>query len=164
MVDIKSLVPWRERFQAPATREASDPFVAFRREVDRMFDSFFGGFGRELGPGWAGIRPAIDLAETDKDVVLTAELPGVSEKDLDLSVSGNTLTIRGEKKEERDQKNGDISYVERRYGSFARTVQLPFEPGDEKIEAKFDKGVLTVRVPKPADVQKAVRRIEVKAA
>jgi HSP20 family protein len=91
-------------------------------------------------------------------------LPGVDEKDVSVTLANGLLTIKGEKKSEHEEKNSDATYVERRYGSFSRTVRLPFEVGNEKVDAKYDKGVLTVRVPKPAEVQKAVRRIEVKAA
>jgi HSP20 family protein len=105
----------------------------------------------------------VDVAETDKEIVITAELPGLDEKDLDVTLAGDVLTIKGEKKAEREQKNGDSYYVERRFGTFSRSLRLPFVADDEKIEAKYDKGVLTVRVPKPAEVQQSVRRIEVKS-
>ena len=106
----------------------------------------------------------IDVAETDLDVVITAELPGLSDKDFEVMLAHDLLTIKGEKKSEHEEKNGDATYMERRYGSFVRTVRLPFDVGNEKVDAKYDKGVLSVRVPKPAEAQKAVRRIEVKAA
>lgn len=164
-----SLIPWREKSQAPVARdESSDPFIAFRREVDRMFDDFFNGFGmRPLRP-WAGtwqsVTPIIDVSDTDKELVVTAELPGLDEKDFDVTLAGDVLTIKGEKKAEREDKNGDTYYMERRFGSFSRSVRLPFEVKDEKVEAKYDKGVLTIRVPKPAGAQRAIRHIEVKAA
>jgi len=165
MVDIRSLVPWRARPQAPAIRDESfDPFVSFRREVDRMFDTFFDGFGWPSSVGWTGLTPALDVAETDKELVITAEVPGVTEKDVDVTLAGDLLTIKGEKKAEEEQKNGALSYVERRYGSFSRSVRLPFAVKDENVDATYDKGVLTIRIPKPAEVQNASRRIEVKAA
>lgn len=168
MVDFRSLVPWRERSQAPATRdEFFDPFLNFRREVDRIFDSFFEGVGSraiDAGSVWTGLAPAVDIAETDKELVITAEVPGVSEKDVEVTLADNVLTIRGEKKSEHEQKNGNFAYAERRYGSFARSIRLPFDAGDAKVNAQYDKGVLTVTIPKPAEAQKQVRRIEVKAA
>ena len=169
-MDLKALVPWRSdsKSQTPATREEFlDPFVAFRREVDRMFDGFFEGFGRSSRSspaGWSGATPSIDLAENDKEITITAELPGLDEKDFELTVAGDLLTLKGEKKSGHEQRNGDSYYAERRYGSFSRAVRLPFEVQDETVEAKYDKGVLTVRVPKPADLQRSVRRIEVKRA
>jgi HSP20 family protein len=170
-MDFKSLVPWREKSQTPAARDDFlDPFVTFRREMDRMFDDFFNSFGfggralRPMSGGWPGVTPVIDVAETDKDTVVTAELPGLDEKDFEVTVAGDVLTIKGEKKAEHEEKNGDAYYMERRFGSFSRSVRLPFEVKDEKVDAKYDKGVLTIRIPKPAAAQNAVRRIEVKGA
>jgi HSP20 family protein len=167
-MNLNSLIPWRDKTPALASRdETVDPFVAFRREVDRMFDDFFDGFGRSLGPlaGWQhSFAPRVDMAETDEEVVITAEMPGLDEKDFEVSLKGDLLTLKGEKKAEHEQKNGDAYYMERRFGSFARSIRLPFEVKDENVEARYDKGILTVRVPKPADIQKSVRRIEVKKA
>jgi HSP20 family protein len=169
MVDFRSLVPWRERSEVPAPRDDwFDPFVGFRREMDRMFDSFFDTFpdrsGRGLTrAGWSDITPAIDIAETDKELVVTAEVPGVSEKDVEVTLSGNLLTIKGEKKTEHEEKDGGHSYMERRFGSFSRSLRLPFEVKDEKVDAQYDKGILNIHIAKPADVQNSVRRIEVKA-
>jgi HSP20 family protein len=162
-MDFKSLVPWRNnnKGQVPATREDYfDPFVTFRREMDRMFDDFFGG-GRSLQTA-QGLTPAVDIDDTDREMVVTAELPGVTEKDVEVNLAGDILTIKGEKKAEHEEKNGDGYYMERRFGSFTRSIRLPFEVKDENVEAKFNNGVLTVRLPKPADMQKPVRRIEVK--
>jgi HSP20 family protein len=165
MVDFKALVPWRNnKEQTPAVREDYfDPFVTFRREMDRMFDHFFDGFSGRFGNGSGAIAPAIDLGETEKEMVVTAELPGVRDKDLEVSLAGDVLTIKGEKKTETEETNGNATYTERRYGSFTRSLRLPFEVKDEQVDAKFKDGVLTVRFPKPADMQKQVRRIEVKA-
>jgi HSP20 family protein len=102
--------------------------------------------------------------DKEQEVVITAELPGLDSKDFDVTLSGDVLTIKGEKKDEREEKNGDMQYLERRFGSFSRSVRLPFEAADEKVDAKYEKGVLTVRVPKPAELAKAARRIEVKSA
>jgi HSP20 family protein len=164
MVDFKSLVPWRNnKSQVPATREDFfDPFVTFRREMDRMFDDFF---GRSLSAGspWEGITPAVDIDDSGKELVVTAELPGVSDKDIEVSLAGDLLTIKGEEKSEHEEKNGDSYYMERRFGSFSRSVRVPFEVGDEKVDAKFKDGVLTIRVPKPAELQRMARRIEIKS-
>jgi HSP20 family protein len=166
MVDFKAILPWRGKSQMPATQDdVRDPFLAFRREVDRMFDDFFNGFGgRSLAPfgAWRGLTPTMDLDETDKEIVVTAELPGLDEKDFEVTVSGDILTLKGEKKAERDERNGDAHYVERRFGSFSRSVRLPFEVKDEKVDASYDKGVLTVRIPKPAELQRPARRIDVR--
>lgn len=165
MVDFKSLVPWKNnRSQTPALREDYfDPFVTFRREMDRMFDHFFDGFPGRAGNGPGAIAPAIDLDETDKEMVITAELPGVTDKDIEVSLAGDVLTIKGEKKTETEEKKGGSYYTERRYGSFARSLRLPFEVKDEDVDAKFKDGVLKIRVPKPAEMHSQVRRIDVKA-
>jgi HSP20 family protein len=168
-MDFGSLMPWREKSSMPSTRrdDMLDPFVSFRREVDRMFDDFFNNFGRGLrgtGPDWRAVTPTIDLAEDEKELVVTAELPGLNEKDFEVTLSGDVLTIRGEKRAEQEEKKGGATYTERRFGSFARSIRLPFEVRDDKVDARYDKGVLTIRVPKPPEVQRATRRIEVKAA
>jgi HSP20 family protein len=131
--------------------------------MDRMFDHFFDGFSGRSGNGSGAIAPAIDLDDTEKELVVTAELPGVSDKDIEVSLAGDVLTIKGEKKTETEQKKGNATYTERRYGSFSRSLRLPFEVKDEQVDAAFKDGVLTVRLPKPAEVQNQVRRIEVKA-
>jgi HSP20 family protein len=163
MVDFKALVPWRNnKPQMPATREDFfDPFVTFRREMDRMFDDFFGG-GLLRAHGKQGVMPAVDIDETEKEVVVTAELPGVSDKDVEVTLAGDILTIRGDKKTEHEEKNGDSYYMDRRFGSFSRSLRLPFDVSDEKVDAKFKDGVLTIHLPKPPELQQSVRRIEIK--
>jgi HSP20 family protein len=167
-MNLRSLTPWRGQSQSPATRDDDfDPFVSMRREMDRVFDTFFGaldGPARGLAGGWQALSPALDIAETDKDVVVTAELPGLHEKDFELTLSGDVLTLKGEKKSQQEKKDGGSHYVERRYGSFQRSVRLPFAATEDNVEANYDKGVLTVRIPKPAEAQNAVRRIPVKTA
>jgi HSP20 family protein len=166
MVDFKSLVPWRgNQVQMSAPRnDFFDPFVTFRREMDRMFDDFFG--GDTVLPslaGWQSIMPAIGMDETDKEVVVTVELPGVTEKDVEVDLAGDVLTIKGEKKAENEHKNDDSYFMERRFGSFERSIRLPFEVKDEKVDAKFTNGVLTIRLPKPPELYRSVRRIEVRS-
>jgi HSP20 family protein len=163
MVDFNALVPWRNnKTQTPAKREDYfDPFVTFRREMDRMFDHFFDALPGQGGNGQS-ITPAIDVEERDKEMVLTAELPGVSDKDVEVTLAGDVLTIKGEKKSEKEEKSGDTYYTERRFGAFTRSLRLPFEVKDQQVDAKFKDGVLRVHLPKPAEMQKSVKRIEVK--
>jgi len=162
----RSLIPWRDKPQSLERQEDRfDPFVSFRREVDRMFDDFFSGFGRRavgspFGP-WSTATPSMDLTDNEKEIVVTAEMPGLDEKDFEVTVSGDLLTLKGEKKDENEHRNGDAYYMERRFGSFSRSVRLPFEVKDEKVDARYEKGVLTIRVPKPADLQRQARRIDV---
>jgi HSP20 family protein len=167
-MNLGSLVPWRDKTQVDASPETySDPFVSFRREVDRMFDDFFSATSRGgMQPwhaGWQLLSPQIDISDADKELVVTAEMPGLDEKDFEVTLAGDLLTIKGEKKIENEDRNGNAYYVERRYGSFSRSVRLPFEVGEQNVEANYDKGVLTVHVPKPPEAQRQVRRIEVKA-
>ena len=167
MVDLKSLVPWRNnnKSQTPAVRDDFfDPFVTFRREMDRMFEGFFGGAPGNPQSNWRHLTPAVDVDENEKEIIVTAELPGITDKDVEVGLAGDILTIKGEKHSQHEQKNGDSSYTERRFGSFSRVVRLPFEAGEEAVDAMFGNGVLTVRIPKPAHLQRAVRRIEVRAA
>jgi len=106
----------------------------------------------------------LDVSETDKELTLTAELPEVDEKDVELTLTDDVLTIRGEKKREQTQRNGDYHMVERSYGSFARSLRLPFAVDQDKVDARFEKGVLTVTLPKPPEVQQSTRRIAIKSA
>jgi HSP20 family protein len=168
IMNFGSLIPWQEKRQAPTRREDYlDPFAAFRREMDRVFDDFFRDFARPALRPANGNRdamtPLVDVAETEKEVVVTAELPGLDEKDFEVTLAGDVLTIKGEKKVEREEKDGDAYYVERQFGSFSRSLRLPFEAGDATVEAKFDRGLLTVRIPKPVELRSAVRKIDVKA-
>ena len=140
----------------------SDPFRTMRRELD----SFFGEFGRrfpDISADLNAAAPAINIAETDDRYEITAELPGIEEKDIKLAVEGNRLVIAGEKKTESDRKDKAWHVVERNYGAFRRAVTLPFEPAENAVEAHFDKGVLYLAVKKPAAAQSAKRSIEIKA-
>lgn len=168
MLELRSLVPfWNRTERTPARRDqVTDPFAAFRREVDRLFDEFFDGFGLRDGTElstWSGATPRLDVRETDKEIVVAAELPGMDEKDFSVTLTGDVLTIAGEKKQEHEEMNGGRQYVERRYGSFSRSIRLPFEASDQDVSADFSKGVLTIRIAKPAEIQSKAKRIEVKA-
>ena len=173
MLDLKSLMPWGHKSNVPARNEQNtDPFVSFRREMDSLFDDFFrGGFGRMPAPrfgealrGFPQSVPALDVDDGETEMKVSAELPGVDEKDVEVTLNGDVLTIRGEKKDEREKKDGDRSYVERSFGSFSRAIRLPFEVGDEDVKADFSKGVLTIRIPKPKTVQAQAKRIDVKSS
>ena len=156
---------------------ASAPWTAFdtlRREIDRLFDGMAGGwpFGARRSPldlAWPGdpqwrMSPAVDVAETDKGFEITAELPGLSEKDVELTLANGNLVIKGEEKEERESKETDYYLSERRYGAFTRAFELPPSVDASKIQASFAKGVLTITLPKSAEAQKSETKIPVKAA
>ncbi len=156
-----ALVPRKSRALGP--RRQFGPLGALRTEMDRLFDTFlrepFGGLDWPSGsPGkWL---PPIDVSEDDKEVVIRAELPGIDPKDLDVSVVGNQVTLRGEKKESSERKEKGYRQTETRYGSFHRTIPLPEDVDTEKIDAQYANGVLTLRLKKTAPT--AAKRIEVK--
>lgn len=151
------------RAGTPASRGA-DPFLTLHREMNRLFDDIM---GNAASPGEAEgslFAPRLDVTETDDEVVVCAELPGVDQKDVDVMMSGDVLSIRGEKKVERDERKENRHVSERAYGTFARSVQLPFRADPDGVSAAFEHGVLTIRVPKPAEVRQEARRIEIGAA
>ena len=140
-----------------------DPFGSLFREVQKTFEDFsqrtpFARFGADE------LSPKIDIAESKDAIDVTAELPGVDEKDLDVTLANGMLTVRGEKRTEREEQDKDKNWhvVERSYGSFSRAIPLPFDPDPAKVEAKFDKGVLHIHLPKPAEVAQKQQKIEIK--
>lgn len=143
----------------------SDPFRSLRPMED-MFRAFYQNLPLlNVGAGMPVIgagMPVIDVAETNDAIEVNAELPGVDEKDIKVSLDGNWLAISGEKKGETKKDEKDWHVEERRYGSFYRSLSLPFKPEDGAIEAHFDKGVLHLNIKKPAEVAKSVKTIEIK--
>lgn len=165
-VEVKKDVPAR----------TPDLWQSFHDEMDRLFDRFAGGFGVPSLRRWFNIEPtstyessfslpnpAVDVTEDGKDYKITAELPGLEEKDLNVTVAGGMLTIKGEKSYEKDEKNTDRHVSERAYGSFRRSFALPDGVDADKITADMAKGVLTVTLPKTPQAAKQ-KKIEVKAA
>ena len=153
--------------KTPAPARYTDPFSAMRAEMDRVFDSFLGrGFGRfpVLSPAGGGeeVMPSIDVRETDKELIVEAELPGMDEKDVHVTLNEGILSIKGEKKAEREEKKQGFHLSERRFGSFQRSFNLPEDADPEAVEATFKDGVLTVTVPKADDAKAGRRKVEVK--
>jgi HSP20 family protein len=138
----------------------SDPFRSIRREMEDMFRTFDRGLSSlRVGAG----APAISVAETKDAIEVTVEVPGVEEKDINVSLDGNQLVISGEKKEETKKDEKDWHTEERSYGSFYRSMSLPFRPEEGAIEAHLDKGVLHLNIKKPAEVAKSAKTIEIKS-
>ncbi|TPL12889.1 Hsp20/alpha crystallin family protein [Mesorhizobium sp. B2-4-11] len=179
MAEVATKLPVKtEKSTAPAPAgNWTAPFETLRREVDRLFDDFHpfdfrlpstrSLFGRELSPlrnAYWPVAPAMDLVDKDKEYEITAELPGIDQKNVEIKLANRVLTIKGEKKEEKEEKDKDYYLSERRYGSFQRSFKLPEGVDADKIEANFTKGVLTVKLPKTAEAQKAEKKITVKAA
>jgi HSP20 family protein len=163
---FRALTPFGWGAGVPGRTRQDDPFFGLRRDMDRLFDDFFRGTGLARPDEGQTMMPRIDVSETDKAIEICAELPGVAEKDIEVQLNGDMLTIRGEKKSEREEGGKDKSYhvVERSYGSFARSIQLPFNTDPNKVQASFDKGVLTITLPKPQETQQSSKRIEVKSS
>lgn len=136
----------KEVVKAPPPR----PVSRLRRDfIDRLFEDFFAPPAWWRGRLWEGEwSPAVDVAETPEQVTVKAELPGIDPKDINISLTGDILSIKGEKKSEREEKKENYHVVERSYGSFSRSLRLPAAVNADKIEAKFEKGVLTVTCPK----------------
>ena len=147
-----------------------DPLRDFRRQMDRLFEDFVPGgslggrFGGLMGsaPGGAALEalPRIDLREEEKELCVEADLPGVKPSDVDVRLDGDMLTISGEKRMESERKEEDYQVMERSYGRFRRSIQLPFAPDPEQVRAECQDGVLTVHLPRQAQAERS-RRIEV---
>jgi HSP20 family protein len=163
-MSVRDLIPWNRSREVTVRRgEESNPFLALHREVNRLFDDVFRGFdlapfefgrGFDRSLGW----PNIEVSETEKEVTVTAELPGLDEKDVEVELSNGVLAIKGEKKTETEDKNRLFS--ERYYGRFER--RIPVEDIEEdKVNASFRNGVLTVTLPKTAQAQRQTKRIAI---
>ena len=161
--------------QVPAPATTRWPHLAtLRSEIDRLFEDFdLGGRFpfrslRDIEPFFRGelnlTAPAVDMVEKEKEYEITAELPGIDEKNVEIKTANGMLTITGEKQEQKEEKKKDYFLSERRYGSFTRSFRLPEGTDADKITAKITKGVLTVTLPKTAEAQKPEKKIEVKAA
>ena len=146
-----------------------DPFQSFRSEMDRLFDSFLGGAPsltslRQGFPGAQVMTPTLDVKENEKEIVVKADLPGMDEKDINLTVHNGVLSLRGEKKSEHTDERENYHVMERSYGSFQRSIRLPDTIDEDKAEARFDKGVLTITLPKRPETVSAQKKIEIKGA
>jgi HSP20 family protein len=161
----------------PATTGGGEhPMMEFRRQMDRLFDDFsnyfrmpgFGSLGRmpvepEIFGGGAGLVDVkFDVSESDKEIEVSAEVPGMEEKDIDVEVSAGILTIKGEKKHEEEKKEKNYYLSERRYGSFRRSFRLPDSVDEDNISATFEKGVLKVTLPKKPEAVSKAKKIEVR--
>jgi HSP20 family protein len=162
---IRDLMPWsREGGQVPSLFRDSDrdPFMGLHREMNRLVDDMFRGFdsrlpspGRFSSTGW----PSMEISETDKEIRVTAEIPGMEEKDIEVMLDDGVLTLRGEKHAETDDKERQFS--ERFYGRFERRIPLGFEVQQDKVVADLHNGVLSVTLPKSEKAQSKAKRIAV---
>jgi HSP20 family protein len=166
---MKNLIPWNWSHRSLPLHWVKNPALdLWSSNWDELFNSFSQGLnlfstGSDT-PRTRSFSPRLDLEEDEKKYVLSAELPGMDEKDIDLSIENQVLTIKGEKKEEKEEKTGNYHHVERHYGSFCRSFEIPEGVDLDKIEALFNKGVLKIDLPKTPQAQKVVKKIAVQAA
>ena len=148
---MAGLIPWRGRKEVDR----------FRGEIDRLFDDFFtrSSFRSFEQGDW---MPAVDMRENEKEVVLHAEIPGMDAKDIDISLNGRVLVMQGEREQEHEEKDKNYHFIERKYGSFSRSLELPADVDGDKVKATYKDGVLTLKLPKTKE--QSVKKIEVKTA
>jgi len=165
-MNMRDLIPWgrNERSSSVQSGYRNDevsPFLTLHREMNRLFDDVFSRFDGTMPsffnrmPVW----PSVEVVESDKDIRIAAELPGLDEKDVKVSVNDDVLTIRGERKTEIDDRERHFS--ERYYGRFERVIPLPFEVEDDRAEASFENGVLTVTLPKSPKAEARTKRVAI---
>lgn len=182
-MELKKLGPWNwfkkeddysRQSTLPVHRQGNhqilSPVRQFHQEIDRMFDDFFRGFGfpamrfgRDV-PALAQsewLKPTVDVAATEKDYIISVEVPGVEEKDFNLDLSDGTLSIRGEKRQEKEEKEMNYYRMERSFGSFQRVVSLPEDADQEGITAKYAAGVLTIKLPRKSKTETESRKIAI---
>jgi HSP20 family protein len=166
-MQIKDLIPWARKDEPGELKGAErNPLAELQRDMNRVFESFWSEASRPFGALAAsgdGV-PRSDVVETDKGVEVTVELPGLEEKDVEVTLTDEALTIRGEKKIERKEEKRGYYVSERSYGAIFRTIPLPAGVDSDKAEATFKNGVLTIRLPQRPEAKAKVKKIEVKTA
>jgi len=187
-MNLKKLAPWNwfskendmDGHAVPVNRRPSieknsmlTPSPNAFSDIDRLFDTAFNGFGRSLfgkrpnlleGISSSQLKPRLDLVATEKEYTICVEIPGVDEKDIQLQTANDTLTIFGEKKQAVEEKNKHYYRVERSYGSFQRVLSLPQDADQDKINARFKKGVLTITIPRKVLAGSNVKQIQINYA
>jgi HSP20 family protein len=165
---LRNLAIWDRKHNGLGNSNFPDTFKSFQTEIDHFFDGFFNNFGRPTSSlfnrgRFESFSPKIDISDEGSSVEVAAELPGLEEKDIQVSLNEDLLTIKGEKKYSDEKNDKDFYRVERRFGSFERSIKLPKEIDIEKINASFKNGVLTISLPKTEKAKEGVRQIEVNA-
>jgi len=158
---MRSLIPFTWRTE-PGQKGETDPFVTMQKEMNRLFSEFG---GKDIARWQTGaLSPHVDVSEPDTAIEVTVELPGIDEKDFELVLQDDFLTIKGEKRSEREEKNKDYHVVERSFGSFSRSIRLPFEADPEAVKAQITKGVLKVTIAKPAEAKNKTVKIPIRSS
>jgi HSP20 family protein len=166
-MEFKSLLPFGRSTGLSRATAYTDPFTSLRREMDRMFDDFTRGWAVPATFGTRGmLSPKVNVAETDKGLEVTADLPGIDQKDIEINLADGILTLKAEHKAEKEEKDEKKHYhlAERSFGTFMRSFELPFEADTDKVEASFEKGVLKISVPRSAAAEKQVKKIPIKGS
>jgi HSP20 family protein len=165
---ISDLLPWnRERSKYELQRRDEQNLMDLQNEMNSMFEEFFSN-PFSMSPIRKGMEiqdkfiPGIDVSETEKEILISADLPGMDEKDIHLAIEGDVLTLSGKKVQETTTKNTQIHSIERSYGSFSRSISLPSKVDIDKIDASFNKGVLKIKIPKKATNASLVKKIPIK--
>lgn len=164
-MSIKDLINWPNHSNRQTQRydsRESHPFEIMRRQMNTLFDSFFDENAIEGWGGFDDLTPRMDVMETEKDIRITAEIPGMNEKDISVDLDQNVLTIRGEKKREHEEKESDYYHVERSYGTFQRSLRLPQNVDEDAISANYKNGVLNLVIPKN-EKEKSSKKITIQA-
>ena len=149
----------------PVRREEwISPFYSLQKEINRIFDNFFSEItsDRFFGDSGGIFIPSVDIKEKEKEIIVTAELPGMDADDIEINISDDVLTLRGEKKEDKEEKDSSFYRRECFYGSFHRDIPLPVEIDPDKVEADFKRGVLKIRLPKKPESERKAKKIQVK--
>jgi HSP20 family protein len=157
---IQSLIPWRR--EPREMSRATDPFTYLRRQIDRLFEEPFGAWSGPWPTGESLFVPQLDVTEADKEIVVSAELPGLEAKDVELSVEKDMLTIRGEKRSEETSGDGGQRWTERTYGKFERNIPLPTDVKADAAKAEFKNGVLRITLPKSEDAKPRAQKIPIR--
>lgn len=161
-MQIKDLIPWARKDHAPeARRDDDNPIATLQKEMNRVFEGFWNRVGHLEWP-WGSGEAKSDMVETDDAVEISIELPGMEMKDVEVTVSDDMLTVKGEKRIERQEEKKGYYLSERSYGAIYRTIPLPPGVDGEKAQASFKNGVLTIRLPQTPEAKAKVKRIEVK--
>lgn len=158
-----AIVPWKRSEDRSLSERGSDPFSHLRNQINRVFDDFWGdSWPTQRREGFpVGFWPQVDVTETDNEIKVCADIPGVEAKDIDVSVENGTLTIKGEKKHEQEEEKKGVYRIERSYGAFERAIDLPAEVDELKARAEFKEGVLRLTLPKRPGTESHRKKIPV---
>ena len=165
---FRGLIPLQRGTKHPVTKRPLSPFSTLQSEMNRLFEDFGMGVGLEpfakFDERLSSFAPSIDIDEGDDEILITAELPGMDKEDVDITLAKDYLTIRGEKKEETERKNGkEGRYYERTFGAFERVIPIISEIDEDKVDASFDKGVLHIKLPKTHEAKRDSKKVSVRS-